>query len=78
MDAARARESLDSRRSALAARELSPQVEEELKEIDAALHRLSTGSWGHCEKCGGAIGRNLLRAMPESRHCSHCLDGVER
>jgi RNA polymerase-binding transcription factor DksA len=44
----------------------------ELKEIDAALERIRSGSFGQCETCGQAIGRQRLRALPETRHCIGC------
>ncbi len=45
---------------------------QELGEIDAALDRIAKGSWGHCERCGTAIGRQRLRAVPDARHCEGC------
>jgi RNA polymerase-binding transcription factor len=47
-------------------------VEQELVEIDAALARIADGSYGTCEQCGGAIGRDRLRALPEVRRCVNC------
>lgn len=44
----------------------------ELEEIEAALERLDTGTWGRCEACGRAIGRQRLRALPETRWCIDC------
>lgn len=44
----------------------------ELREIDAAIERILSGTWGTCEKCGGAVGRDRLRALPEVRFCSNC------
>jgi DnaK suppressor protein len=44
----------------------------ELGEIDAALEKIEKGSWGHCERCGTAIGRQRLRAVPDARHCEGC------
>jgi DnaK suppressor protein len=51
---------------------LSEQELRELAEIDAALVRIDTGQFGRCEKCGGAIGRQRLRAIPEARLCISC------
>ena len=48
----------------------------EAEEIDAALARLAAGTYGRCEACGGAIGRQRLRALPAVRHCMTC--GVQR
>jgi len=44
----------------------------ELSEIDAALARIADGTYGACEVCGGAIGRDRLRALPEIRRCVGC------
>lgn len=45
---------------------------EELLETDAALDRIEQGSYGRCEKCGGAIGRQRLFALPAARLCIEC------
>jgi len=52
--------------------ELSGSELRELREVDAALQRLKNGTYGRCERCGVAIGRRRLRAIPEARICSHC------
>ncbi|HEY7725277.1 MAG TPA: TraR/DksA C4-type zinc finger protein [Anaeromyxobacteraceae bacterium] len=44
----------------------------ELAEIDEALHRIASGTYGSCQACGGAIGRQRLRALPEVRFCVKC------
>jgi DnaK suppressor protein len=41
-------------------------------EIDAALKRLDTGTYGICEECGGAIGEGRLEARPVARTCIQC------
>lgn len=64
-----ARRALEARRASLMH---SPDAHHELKEIEAALERMETGTWGRCETCGGAIGRGRLRALPEARHCLGC------
>lgn len=50
----------------------SPEAEREIVEIDAALARIADGTYGICEICGGAIGRDRLRALPEVRRCLNC------
>lgn len=45
---------------------------EELEELQHALHRMEAGTWGRCERCDGAIGRDRLRAIPETRTCLDC------
>jgi len=49
-----------------------PTAQSELDEIDAALARIARGTYGTCEECGGAIGRDRLRALPEVRRCEGC------
>jgi DnaK suppressor protein len=51
---------------------LSERERRELRDIDEALARIEQGRFGHCARCGGAIGRHRLRAIPEARHCMAC------
>ncbi len=44
----------------------------EVAEIDAALERIRAGSYGLCLACGGPIGLQRLRAIPEARYCLSC------
>lgn len=37
-----------------------------------ALERVKTGAYGVCLKCGGAIGMDVLDAVPESLYCVAC------
>lgn len=46
----------------------------ELEEVEAALERIEQGRFGGCERCGGAIGRQRLLAVPEARCCLACAD----
>ena len=57
---------------------LSEREERELRDIDDALVRIEQGRFGHCARCGGAIGRHRLRAVPEARHCLACSEQVGR
>lgn len=50
----------------------------ELSELDAALQRIENGSYGTCETCGGAVGRQRLRAIPEARFCIECVSSRSR
>lgn len=65
---------LSTRRKALEAAQAAHRAyaPSELTEIDAALARIADGSYGSCESCGGAIGRDRLRALPEVRRCMSC------
>ena len=51
---------------------LEQQEERELAEVEQALERIEQGRFGTCERCGGAIGRQRLLAVPEARHCLGC------
>jgi RNA polymerase-binding transcription factor DksA len=43
-----------------------------LAEIDAALFRLSRGTFGNCELCGAQLPVHRLMAIPTTRLCLRC------
>ena len=43
-----------------------------LADVEEALGRVTTGSFGHCEQCGSAIPERLLALIPETRYCPRC------
>lgn len=43
-----------------------------LVDIDAALGKLETGTYGRCESCGQDIAEARLEAMPAARLCMAC------
>jgi DnaK suppressor protein len=43
-----------------------------LAETRAALARLRDGTYGTCERCGHAISRARLEAVPHARRCIRC------
>ena len=49
----------------------------ELDEIEVAQARLESGRFGVCERCGQAIPRARLRAVPFTRYCRPCQTGEE-
>ena len=51
---------------------LVAQVRRHLGEVDAAIVRLDTGTYGVCEGCGDAIGEDRLEALPAARLCITC------
>jgi RNA polymerase-binding transcription factor DksA len=55
---------------------LSEPVRRELAEIDAALTRIAEGNYGSCLSCGGPMGLQRLRALPEARYCLACSGHV--
>ena len=51
---------------------LSEPTRRELAEIEAALGRIAQGNYGTCMACGGPLGLQRLRAIPEARYCLSC------
>jgi len=45
-----------------------------LKEIDGALDRVESGTYGECEGCGEAINPERLKAIPWARYCVPCQE----
>lgn len=48
------------------------QAQLHIGEVEAALARLESGTYGTCERCGGAIGAGRLEARPVARTCIEC------
>ena len=44
-------------------------AELELLELEAAVKRVDTGSYGNCEACGQPISEGRLEAIPTARYC---------
>jgi DnaK suppressor protein len=51
---------------------LIKQAREHLAEIDAALERVSAGTYGRCERCDDPIAPGRLEARPTARRCIGC------
>ena len=51
----------------------TPPSSDELVELEATLERIEKGAYGTCQTCGGAVGRQRLRAIPEARFCIECV-----
>ncbi len=49
-----------------------------LGEVMAALGRLDQGIFGSCERCGHAISKTRLNAIPYARLCLQCARGQEK
>ena len=47
-------------------------LENQLKEINAALERIGQGQYGICENCKREISEERLAVAPESKHCTDC------
>jgi DnaK suppressor protein len=57
---------------------LLEQVDDELREIEAAAQRLERGTYGTCQACGRPIGDARLEAMPATRFCVEDQAKAER
>ena len=51
---------------------------EELRDIDGALRRIATGTYGTCIRCGEPIDRARLEAYPTAKRCLTCQRLHER
>jgi RNA polymerase-binding transcription factor len=49
-----------------------------VRELDAALARITDGSYGSCADCGGDIGLERLRAYPTAMRCIKCQEVYEK
>ena len=52
--------------------------EAEICDIDAALAKMDSGSFGICENCDRPISGNRLKALPFARLCLRCKQTEER
>lgn len=44
----------------------------ELHDVEHALQRIAEGCYGTCQACGGPMGMQRIRAIPEARYCVTC------
>lgn len=51
---------------------------EKLAQIEEALGRITDGTYGICEECGGKIGAERMKVMPFARLCIDCKAELER
>ena len=51
---------------------LAGSLTENLHEVEGALAKLESGTYGSCEDCGVAITAPRLDAMPSARYCITC------
>ena len=54
---------------------LSAQARATADEIDVALTKIDSGTYGTCERCGQPIPRARLKAMPSAALCVGCKSG---
>lgn len=43
-----------------------------LEQVEAAIERVRTGTYGVCQECGEHIGKERLQAVPYAAHCIEC------
>ncbi len=48
---------------------LEKDLQHSLDEVRHALEKMANGTYGACERCGGAIEAARLEAFPAARHC---------
>jgi len=53
-------------------------LRQSLAEVDAALGRIRSGTYGACERCGRDIGEDRLEAIPSARFDIDCQQAVSR
>ena len=56
---------------------IANQQVKELKEIEDALKRVDSGSYGTCEMCDESIAIGRLRAKPFAKFCTPCREVYE-
>ncbi len=49
-----------------------------LDQINAALERMATGTYGMCSDCGESIGLARLQSMPQAQRCVGCQAKTEQ
>lgn len=54
---------------------LSAQARAAVDEIDRALAKMDAGTYGVCERCGNAIPKARLKALPYASLCVACKSG---
>lgn len=52
--------------------------QKELSDLEAALKRIKTGSYGVCVECGDPVGIERLHANPAASRCISCQESYER
>jgi DnaK suppressor protein len=54
---------------------LSAQARTAIEQIDTAIAKIHTGSYGQCDTCGTAIPEERLEALPHAALCVTCKSG---
>jgi DnaK suppressor protein len=56
---------------------LDERGKEEIEEIDLAIDKMESGSYGRCELCGKSIPFKRLKVLPATRLCRKCAQKYE-
>ena len=57
---------------------LNENERERLREVDEALDRIKTKTYGTCEECGEPIGMKRLEVKPVAKYCVPCKTKMEK
>lgn len=57
---------------------LEARLKKDLKEIESALKKIKSGTYGKCERCKGAIDVKRLEVKPEAVYCLKCEREIEK
>ncbi|MCV2865247.1 TraR/DksA family transcriptional regulator [Albidovulum sediminicola] len=52
--------------------DLGISAQNELRMIEAAMHRIEEGEYGYCVKCGSKIAEERLNVVPATPFCRTC------
>ena len=58
-------------------RKLDERGKEEIEEIDLAMDKIASGTYGNCELCGKSIQYKRLMVLPATRLCRKCAQEYE-
>lgn len=58
--------------------QLEGREKEEIEEIDVALTKIASATYGICEKCRQPIPLQRLEALPATRFCKKCAGAAEK
>lgn len=53
-------------------------LEEKFSQVEQALERLDSGTYGKCTNCGQDIAPGRLESMPQATLCIRCQEQLER
>jgi DnaK suppressor protein len=57
---------------------VSEDLQQILAQVNAALERMSDGTYGTCQRCERPIGEERLEAFPYVAYCIECQSMIER